>query len=203
MRSARQHNLRQREPCSARPKPHNPLNLHSVVVLALLDPLVLPPEQGSVPLASNNHSSSHSNRPGPGLVRLLKLNHNNRQASALVDSVPRSRSNSRSSNNNNPVVSLAQVALLSVKNPPEAVSVRVFPFKLAHVTDIFKAPQLQVLVLLVPEPESLVRRSPRPQLPSVLLPNNPRQVRSAPGDSAPVSLETETRLLSLNLTRFS
>jgi len=206
VRLARQHNLRQREACSVRPKPqHNPLNLLSVVVLALLDPLVLLPEQGLVHLASSssssnnnsnhsNHSNSNhsSNRQGPGLVHLVKLNHNNRPVLVLVDSVLHSRHSSSKL-----VVSSAQGVRLSVKNPPPVDSVCTSHFNFALATDTSQAPQPQVLAVLVPAPGPLVRHSPRPLLPLVLLLNNPRPVRLAPGDLAPVS--SKTRYLFLYL----
>ena len=207
MRLARQHNLRRREACSARPKPHSLLSLLSVVELALLDPPEPPPEQDLVRLASNNRSSnsnrssSSSSRLGPGSVRSVKLNHNNRLASALADSALRSRSSSSNNNNNNsPAVSSAQVPMLSVKSLPGADSVWALRFKFTPTTDTSKAPQPQALVPLVPELESLVRRSPRLPLPLVLLPSNPRRVLLAPGDSVLVGLEA--RLFSLNLTGF-
>ena len=204
MHLARQHNLRQLEACSARLKPqHNPLNLLSVVVLALLDPLVLPLEQGLVHLASssssnhsnhNNHSShsnSSSSRPGPGLVRLAKLSHSNRPALELVDSVPHSRRSSK------PVVSSAQGIPPSVKSPPPVDSVRASRFSLAHATDVSQAPRPQVPGFLVLVPGALARHSPRTPLPLAPLPNSPRPVRLAPGDLVPVS--SKTRYLFLNL----
>jgi len=204
VRLARQHNLRQQEACSARPKPHSPLNPLSVVELALLEPPEPPPDQGLVRLASNNHSSSSSSssnnnsnsRLGPGSVRLVKLNHNNRPASAPADSVLPSRSSN--SSNNNPVVSSVQVPMLSVKNLLGAGSVWALRFKFTPATDTSKVQQPQVLVLLVPVPVSSVRRSLRPPLPLVLLPNNLRQVLLAQGDSVPVSLEV--RPVAIDLT---
>jgi hypothetical protein len=196
---ARQHNLRQRVACSTRPKPqHNPLNPLSVAALVLLDPLVPPLEPGLVHLANSNSNSNHSNhsnhssssRPEPGLVHLVKLNPNNRPASALGDSAPRSRNSSK------PVVSLVRVPLVSAKSLPPADSVRLSRLTLTLAANTPKALRPQAQVDSAPEPERLVRHSPRPPLPSVLLPNNPRQARLAPGDSVPVS--TKMQFLSLN-----
>jgi len=193
VRLARQHNLRQQEACSVRPKLRSPLSLLSVAVLALLEPLEPPPEQDLVRSASNNHNSN--SRVGPGSVRLAKLNPNNRLVSAPADSVLPSRSSN--SNNNNPVVSSVQVPMLSLKNLPGADSVCACRSKFTPATDTSKAPQPQVLVLLVPELESLVRRSLRLPLPLVLLPNNPRQVPLALGS---VLVSMEARFFSLDLT---
>lgn len=110
----RRHNLRQRGVCLAKPSPHpSPLNLRSVVVPLLLDPLVLPLEQGLVGLASSNHSnnnnhSRHSSSLRVGSVGSVKLNHNNRPASALAVSVTHNH-------NNRPAVS--SVPPLLVKSP--------------------------------------------------------------------------------------
>ena len=71
-------------------------------------------------------------------------------------------------------------------------------FRSCSCANTSKVLQPQVPVLLVPEPEPLVRPNPRPPLPSVLPPSNPRQAHLAQGDSAPVSLKT--RLLPLTLT---
>lgn len=199
MRLARQHNLQQRGACLVRPKlQHNPLNPPSLVALALLDPLEPPPEQGLVHLVNssnrrNNHSnsnhnsnhssSSSSSRPGPDLVRLVKLSHSNRPALALADSVhSRSRSNL--------VASSTQAVLRSVKSPPLAHSVRVLRSNLTFVANTSKVPQPLVLVLLVPAPEPLVRRSPRLPLALVLLPNNLKLAHLALGGSVPVSSKT-------------
>jgi len=201
VRLDRRHSLQQQEACSARPNPqHNPLNLLSVV-LVLLDPLVLPPEQGSVHLASSNnnrnhnsnHSNSNSNRPGPGLVRSVKHSHSNRQGLGPADLVPRSRSK--------PAAFSVRVALLSVKNPPPVDSVRVSRVGLAFTTNTSKEPQPQVLVPSGPVPEPLARHSPRPPLALARLPNSPRQERSAQGDLVLVSLRS--RFLSTYLTPLS
>lgn len=187
----------------ARPNPQrNPLNLLSVVVLAILDRLVLLPEQGSVHLTSNNNSNHNSNhnssssRLGPGLVRSVKLSPNNQPGSGLVDSVPH---NSRNSNSNKPGVFSAQVMLLSVKSPPLADSVRVPRFNLVPITNTSKAPQPRVPVLLGPVPEPLPRRSPKPLLALVQLPNNPRQVHLVLVGSVPVSLRLHPLFISLTL----
>jgi len=197
----RRHNLRQQEACSARPNPqHNPLNPLSAV-LVLLDPLVLPLEQGSVHSVSSNNSNSnssnssssssssssnHSNRPGPDLVRSVKLSHSNRLGSELADSVSRSRSKLAAFS--------PQVTLPSVKSLPPAHSVRVSRFNLPFTTNTSKEPQPQVLVPLGLAPEPLVRRSPRPPLPLARLPNSPRQVRLAQGDSVIVRLRSYPHL---------
>ena len=201
VRLVRQHNLGQVGVCSARPNPqHSPHNLLLVVALALLDLPAPLPERGLVHLASNNnnhsHSSSSSSRPGPRLVRLVKLNHSHRVASVLAASVPH---NSSSSLNSKPAASSARVILLSVKSPPPADSVRVSRFKLVLTIDTSKAPQPQVLALSVPELEPLVRRSHRQRLPLVL-PNSRRLAHLALEDSVPVSLKT--RLIPLTLTPF-
>ena len=196
----RRHNLQRREGCSARPNPqHNPLNPPSAV-LVLLDPLVLPPEQGSVRSVSNNsnssssssnHNSNHNSRPG--LVRSVRLSRSNRPGLGLVDSVPRSRNSSK------PRVFLAQVTLLSAKSPPAVDSVRVSRFNPAFATDTSKAPQPQAAELLALVLELLARRSLRLPLPLAQLPNNPRQVRSARVDLAPVSLKWRFQPISLKL----
>lgn len=184
-RLARRRNPQQRGGCSARPNPQRSLpNLRSVVVLVPLDPLVLLLEQDLVHLVnssssnpsspSNNHRSS---LPGPGLVPLVKLSRNNRLASAPEDLARRSH---------NSKLAAFSVVLLSVKNPPPLGSVRIPYLDPDLATDPSKAlqqPQGPVPSVLVPEP--LVRLSLRLPLPLVLHlnSNNPRLLRSVPGDS--------------------
>jgi hypothetical protein len=180
----RRRNLRQRGACSARPNlQRNPLSPRLLVALALLGPPVPPLEQGLVRLASN-HSSNHSSNPnssrnsslrGLGSVRLVKLNHSNRPASALEVLVPHSPSNR---------LAVSSVTLISAKSLPPLDLVRASRFGLIISAETSKALQLQAQALSVQEP--LVRLSPSPP-PSGLHPNNPRMVRSVLGDSAPVS----------------
>jgi hypothetical protein len=184
----RRRNLRQRGGCSARPNPqHNPLNPRLLVALALLGQPVPPLVQGLLRLASShnsNHSSNHSSKPNSsrnsslrelGSVRLVKLNHSNRPASALEVLVPHSPSNR---------LAVSSVTLLSAKSPPPLDLVRASRFSLVISADTSKVLQLQAQALSVQEP--LVRLSPRP--PHLgLHPNNPRMVRSVQGDLAPVS----------------
>lgn len=190
---ARRRNLQQRGVCSARPNPQrSPPNLRSVVVLVPLDPLVLLLEQGSVHLVSSNSSSSHHNNnhrssslPEPGLVPLAKLSRNNRLALAPADLARRSH---------NSKLAAFSVVLLSVKSPPPLGSVRISYLNPDFATDSSKAlQQPQGLVLSVPVPEPLVRLSPRLPLPLVLHlnNNNPRPLRSVPGDSG-VSQKRDT-----------
>lgn len=186
-RLARQRNLRQQEACLARPNPQrSQLNPRLVVAPVLLDPLVPPPEQGLARLASNNHSNHSSSLRGLGSVRLVKLSHSNRPASALAVLVPHSRSNK-------PLVSL--VILLSVKSPPPLDSVRAPSFYLVISTDTSKVPRLRLQALSVPAPGPLLRPSHRP-LPLELHLNNPRVVHSVLGHLAPVSSMSRASVLT-------
>lgn len=184
-RLARLHNLRQRGACLARPNPQrSPLNRGSVVALVLLDPLVPPLEQDSVPSASSNSNYSSSLR-GLGLALLAKLSHNHRPALALAVSVPHNRSN-------NPAVP----SVISIQSPLRTHLVQVFRFNLALSTDTLKVLQLRAQALSVPVPELSVSLSPRP-LPSALHLNSPRLVHSALEDMVPVSTNKRQLYLSL------